>query len=361
MDFWNDYQKNEWLEEILTLKNDRINTRVDWIDGIKGLGILLVMISHLGIAFAWQPYICACYMAMFFVISGYTYKNKESANIYIVNRAKRLLIPWLFWGWTIVITMGIFSGFSVKKIVVNLLKHLYSRFCFFPYGQEPNVFFMDCGNSPLWFFTALFVSSVAYKILMKCVGRKRIFVMIIYVLITIMMSNLPILLPWSMDTAFMGAIFMLWGNVLSQKRENFAQNEYIRICLLLTSYLVLVFFNGGINMSVRVWGEHGWISAVLCMLIGLQGSTLYIWILQKFEASMVVRLLALIGRSSVVILVIHFPLYKVLELLILRSGMDISDYGSGSVKIIVALITCLLIKKIGDRLTEKIGFIRYVL
>lgn len=346
------------------MKNDHMKTRVVWIDGIKGLGILLVMISHLGIAFAWQPYVCACYMAMFFVVSGYTYKNKDSINVYMANRAKRLLIPWLFWGEAIVIIVGVFSGYSVKKIFINVLKHLYSRFCFFPYGQEPNVFFMDCGNSPLWFFTALFVSSVAYKILMKYVGRKRALVVIIYVLITIMMSKLPVLLPWSIDTAFMGAIFMLWGNAWAQRRDDFVQNKYSRIslfCLLLASYLALVFYNDGINMSVRAWGKHGWISAVLCMLIGLQGSTLYIWMIQKFDASMIVQLLAYIGKSSVVILAIHFPVYKSVELLILRFGINMPDYCIGGIKIIVALMICLFIKNVGERMTEKMGFIKYVL
>ena len=53
-------------------------TRLDYIDIAKSIGIIAVMLSH-GIGFPLDTgyFFTASYMALFFILSGYTYNNRS--------------------------------------------------------------------------------------------------------------------------------------------------------------------------------------------------------------------------------------------------------------------------------------------
>lgn len=51
--------------------------RKEWLDTVKGIGIILVMLAHsCGIPLV-GGVLLASHMPMFFVATGYTYKNKS--------------------------------------------------------------------------------------------------------------------------------------------------------------------------------------------------------------------------------------------------------------------------------------------
>lgn len=349
-------KKDEYINHVETSKS-----RIQWVDSIKGLGMLLVMISHLGLNFWWQKYACACYMAMFFVISGYTYKNKYEIREYLADRAKRLLIPWFFYGTFLVFIVGIILRYPVKKILLNEIKHLYSRYCFFPYGIEPNIYFMKSGNSPLWFLTALFVSGIAFKFIETQNNNKKL--VIIYIIVSIIMVKLPILLPWSIDTACLGALFMLYGMYI--RKRNFLQPFYKRpfvMAFLLVFYFILLNINGGINMSIRYWGDLGGFSVIICLLIGIVGSSIYIMLLQAFSMTIIGKFLAIVGRSSITILCLHFLFYKIIEVIISKLAIVDDQFIEGGIKFCIALSLGLMVNFICNRMLKiwpHVGLIKY--
>ena len=62
-----------------------------FVDSSRGLGIFLVLVAHsCGIPLIGGG-IFASYMPLFFVLSGYIYKDKPK---FMLGKAKRLLIPY---------------------------------------------------------------------------------------------------------------------------------------------------------------------------------------------------------------------------------------------------------------------------
>lgn len=72
--------------------------RLQWLDTLKGIGILLIMISH---AFYNIPYmgiyLWACYIPLFFMASGYTFKPTHNLQETMKKKAKRLLCPYFIY------------------------------------------------------------------------------------------------------------------------------------------------------------------------------------------------------------------------------------------------------------------------
>ncbi|MEG1686224.1 MAG: hypothetical protein RR319_09850, partial [Bacteroides sp.] len=49
-------------------------SRIEWIDAVKGLGIILIMVSHVN-CLPFELPLTAGYVSMFFVLSGYTFNE----------------------------------------------------------------------------------------------------------------------------------------------------------------------------------------------------------------------------------------------------------------------------------------------
>ena len=69
------------------------NNRILWVDIAKGIGILLVLIGHVSQNSYISSFIYSFHIPLFFIISGYLYKNKKN---YIRNKTTTILIPYLF-------------------------------------------------------------------------------------------------------------------------------------------------------------------------------------------------------------------------------------------------------------------------
>ena len=110
------------------------NERNITIDVTKGIGIILVVLGHIGIAF-WGHIIYQFHMALFFMLSGYCFKvdylnNKKQ---FIVKRSIKILWPYLFF------------------LTIRELMRL------FGYGYYIDTYYLF---GTLWFLRYLFVTSI---------------------------------------------------------------------------------------------------------------------------------------------------------------------------------------------------------
>lgn len=141
------------------MKSMSMDNRLHWLDAIKGVGILLIMLSHL---FSFQhlgAYLYCGYIPLFFIASGYTLRIDDYQS-FIKKKACRLLMPYLIYG----ILATVFFFFISRHVVVyqggevhEWIGLVYSRYCLFQYGEPNNIYFLPIeASSPLWFLTALF-------------------------------------------------------------------------------------------------------------------------------------------------------------------------------------------------------------
>lgn len=72
--------------------------RVESIDGLKGIGILFMVLGHMHFGKMFNHYVYTFHMPLFFLISGYLYKKPELLMKAVGRKAKSLLIPYFSFG-----------------------------------------------------------------------------------------------------------------------------------------------------------------------------------------------------------------------------------------------------------------------
>lgn len=142
--------------------------RLDWIDTIKGIGILFVVAGHT----MWPSVQFSVYlfhMPLFFIISGFLFKEKKP-SVFILSKIKTLLIPYVSY-------LFVFSAYEFKNIYFNrfhtsddLWSVVYNMF----YGGQ-----MLTGSlGVFWFVSVLFISQQILNIIINSSSKRSAFVII---------------------------------------------------------------------------------------------------------------------------------------------------------------------------------------
>lgn len=274
---------------LIDLENKpREDTRLDFIDISKGLGIILVVCSH--VYYQLMSWALPCFIPLFFIVSGYCTLHPVN----IGKKIKNLILPYVFFSFLLIIVY-----FDFKPI--NFIGLLYSRWCLFPLNVEPNIFFLRIGNGPLWFLTCMFVAFVFYKFIQS--SNKPWHLAILYILITYILSFLPILLPWSIDTAFLMALFIFVGSYIREKKILDSLSLFVTI-LLIIIYCVLALLSGRVNLSVRLYGT----SLFLLFPAAVIGSILLMKFSAIIDGTIIGNVLKRFGFYSLPIFCIHLPI-----------------------------------------------------
>ena len=313
-------------------------SRLEFVDIAKGIGIMIVCFGHSGAEDVVISWIGGFIVPLFFILSGYMYKDKGipvGKDLY--NKGKKLLKPYLFFS---VVLLLIYKRFAWNDIVGVF----YSRYCLYTYHAPDNIFFMKATNSPMWFLTAMFATFPLFYIIMK--NEKYIkWIVFSYLLITWGCTFLPILLPWSLDVVFIMAIFMYIG-VLFRRQENLLNKPSYIYWLIIAAFLILCKVNGEPNPSVRELGH----SLLLYMITGVLGSISMMWICKHLEGKPLSGLLADIGRHTLVIFCLQIFIFhqinRVIYGMIHLPAEGIWLYTAALFKVIVASIICMYISKL---------------
>jgi len=313
-------------------------SRLEFVDIAKGIGIMIVCFGHSGAEDVVISWIGGFIVPLFFILSGYMYKDKGipvGKDLY--NKGKKLLKPYFFFS---VVLLLIYKRFAWNDIVGVF----YSRYCLYTYHAPDNIFFMKATNSPMWFLTAMFATFPLFYIIMK--NEKYIkWIILSYLLITWGCTFLPILLPWSLDVAFIMAIFMYIG-VLFRRQENLLNKPSYIYGLIIAAFLILCKVNGEPNPSVRELGH----SLLLYMITGVLGSISMMWICKHLEGKPLSGLLADIGRHTLVIFCLQIFIFhqinRVIYGMIHLPAEGIWLYTAALFKVIVASIICMYISKL---------------
>ena len=220
-----------------------MENRLEYVDIAKGIGIVLVVCSHSdALGLMWL--MMGMFVPIFYFCSGYTFSMKGTLMECMKKRFRKLFIPYLFFN---LLMFCAFMHFSLREIVGVF----YSRYSLYPLDVTPNIKFLTSGNYPMWFLTSMIVSYLFFYLLVYF-DRFKYWLFPIYVILTIVLDRIPILLPWSLDTAFMTALFMYAGMVV--RNRNYISANWWQVGLILSMYIALHMVGGDINLSVRMYG-----------------------------------------------------------------------------------------------------------
>ncbi len=272
-------------------------------------------------------------------------------------------MPYFFYG-ILINCIVLFSLWFKNKLIMQtavdqFMGLLYSRYCLLPLGVDGNTYYLSA-FAPAWFLTVLFMASILFIPFLYLRSKQIKWLIFLYFVISFLLNKLPILLPWSLDTAFIGALFIFIGYKLKNNNIKSPPNEHkclLWLIAMLGIYILLVKYNGSINMSVRVYGSH-LLSPIIFFVIGILGSFIYFYLLKRLENTFIVRVFAKLSNYTVSLLCTHVFVYYCVRKLQLIVNFDDRFYTL--IAFFTALCMGIILKNFFTTMEQRIAFTKYL-
>ena len=341
--------------------------RLNYIDICKWLGISLVIFGHIKMPNEMLQWIYAFHMPLFFVLSGYTYRQQKIDKDFIIKKIKTIYIPFLLFA--LIFCKGDFSSWA-----------------YIAYGSR-NALNMAGTYTVLWFLPCFFLAVIIFSIQMNISNKFNnklktitahmggVILMLIAVKICKHIKEVEPSIekfgyPFNFDMALAGAVFMVAGYYFRQiidwlnTQKQWVLLAIVAVLFIITGFTAYINLPESLNpacahveMSVGALGNWGlFFMNALLMSFALIGLSVAIdkWISKK-------KLLLFIGQNSLTILCIHGTILlaasKVLPKLGLVGTDDVSLVLQGVVSymivIAVSIPAIMLIKRFAPNLVGK--------
>ncbi len=323
--------------------------RNESVDMLRGICMLCVLMGHVGgVPDVVMKWLYPFYVPAFFFITGYLKHSfpQKGCEKHILERWKRLIIPYFAYNIFLLLCCMMIHHLGKNEIVFAIKGILYSRFCLYPEVQDAeNIYFFTVSNSPLWFLTALFVSEVFFYSVFYGARSRAEFILRVtgLLLLGFYMDQLSVLLPWSIDTALIGAVLVAMGYCWKLNEQKFSL-KWIYVLLFLV-YVVVASINVNANMSVRYYGPYS-ASVFLFAAGGVAGTVLIKHMCDIIHENrmnfILTDILCRIGRNSMPILALHWFLFSICDIFIDRLGITVLwPLGYSILKIIIVVVACI--------------------
>lgn len=311
--------------------NRENGSRITWLDTLKGIGIILVVLGHVYKNEFVYNWVYSFHMPLFFFVAGYVYKER-SIHEDLKRRFETVIVPYFVFGaiglvyWILVERHFRESDMTVLKAIIGLFRGQFSWLGF---------------NVHLWFLPCFFLTTIVFNAIRKKFGVRIAYcVSLVLSLIhfTIDMRGLP----WGVDRLCKFIAFYALGvaskslllpSIMQLKiKPNRVLFAVIGIGLLaIVSFPAQEFSDKSI-----IW--------YLCASIGIVGCIL-------LSIYVDCRFLEYLGRASIIILCFHGPVYRVLikiESILFRLPLeDIrKNIMSALLVIVITLVICSIIYEI---------------
>ena len=215
--------------------------RVEWVDTLKFIGILSVILGHIN--FPLNGFIYTWHMPLFFMVYGFFIKFETHFKDFVVKNFKRLMIPYFI--------------FSIVGLFIEILKRYLLHREALDYTHEIKGTFIDmdfaglCNTYAfvLWFLPALFFSRVFLYLIKNKIPSLLLQSLVV---VFLFMASFYIDLPFGIDNALNSFMFVYVGNIIFEKR--------LPNILVLLSFTVLVAiylfgFNLNLDMASKVYSN----------------------------------------------------------------------------------------------------------
>lgn len=276
--------------------------RLKWVDFLKGIAIILVIIGHtLSPDSIGRMIINTFHMPLFFVLSGYTHSspiNWENFKNRIKSNIKRLLIP----AYLIYALYQLCVAFMYKN-PLKLGQYMLSAF--FASGIDISINRMKINAFGMpWFLVVLFLLRISFDAV-RFLKKQVLELVLVYFVSLVGMSigAKSLYLPFSFDLVMVSLIFYYFGWLFN--KINFHNLSVIKICISLTVYLSIVIYLNQNHLKFGLATRQyplGWI----CLMMALVASFCLMTIASNLKyKSTIGNIISMIGRNSMSLFVIH--------------------------------------------------------
>ena len=226
------------------MSQSNMNARIEWLDVAKGFGAFFVVLGHtLSTGSSMRGLIFSFHMPLFFILSGYTFKQKDWREN-LRSSFKRLVVPYilLFLVWNVPHYL-----MSAQEVTLNNVIHLVLCAFFASGTTVPGVNVDAVGMS--WFLMALFISRILFNAAMGLSSKTKhpdislfFFCAVSFVVGKWLGGDLKIYLPLSLDVSLVSLIFIWGGYFVKLHQFNYSSHAFLSgpisllILLLASSY-----------------------------------------------------------------------------------------------------------------------------
>ena len=282
-------------------------SRADWIDVLKGIGIILVVIGHVNTKGFLVQWLYTFHMPLFFALSGYI--------LYKFGK----YIP--------------FQKFLLKRTKSILWPFILFRLLLFIYWIAIESYFRDFDMGPIWFLIILYLAElVAYPIFYNKKSNS-IWIVSVCCLVAVLWFALKLMLPVNFLSSWFlrflnGLMWYILGYVCGIVEQDIRMISLAsKQKIFLTSLLFLLsvaigYLNPGVSMWSNSYGEN----YLLFMLGGIIGSIWLGFVCKWFVTRN--TFLQFLGQNTITILAVHEPIkrivLKIAEMGTQRVGMNVT-------------------------------------
>lgn len=301
--------------------------RVNWIDQVKGFGIVLVVYGHNFPTI--ENYIYSFHMPLFFLLAG-VFHPKKSKFFVIKKRIKQILIPYFLWSFLLYIFWYLIGRKFGESSLLDLSPMKNFIGIFFSQG---GVEYMNWGV-PMWFLPSLFLTFFVFFFIQKIKND------ILKIITNFICIAIGFLLPiffdtyffWSIDVSLVGLSFYSLGYyskklILQEKKHK----NYLLLLITLIFHIALSLLTSQkIDMYRSIYGnEFFFLLNAVCAIS--------FWVM-LFKIFNPFSFLSFFGKNTIPILALQIRSLTFIKLLIvIFLGVKIFDFNEFEKGILVVL------------------------
>lgn len=314
------------------------------IDIIKAICIILMVACHAGMPF--QKFVYLFHMSVFFMASGYVFKDKYSSNysswlIFVKNRIKRLWLPYFVATSVFVILTNLFIRMNIYTNNPEFLKYVGGHNKIIQNLSVKDIglkiigaLFFNCDTQlggAFWFIKVLFCISVIYalidlsiKTILPIIGHtvnSTRFLIIQGVVSAVFLSigyKLHSVLGINNNTLIMSAsyyILFFLGYLLKTIKVRMDRIHFvIKMILWIVSFVALILLT---YLDQFELGDNYYHNPLVLLIASIAG-----WIFLYYISLMLSKLhsisvpLLFVGKHTLSIVVLHFMCFKIINYIV---------------------------------------------
>lgn len=276
-----------------------MNNRLEWLDGVKGIAIILVVVGHnIGSNTLIFQYIYGFHMPLFFFLSGYVYNENKYPNLLcLVNQKLRTILnPYFIFGAISVLMYSIYINNDMAVLRTFMIANR-AEMSLVPF------------NTPLWFLPCLFIIVILYYFVKKYIHNVYILLLLLFLLSYFGFHTIQApILPWTMDSALYYMLYYGIGHTIRSRKlleSNHLKGQVSRIIFIISCLIHCAQLLISNEMSgLPLFFDYGY-----SIILALSGIVVYCFIGMKLQHFKTIKqIFAFLGQNSLVILALHIPL-----------------------------------------------------
>jgi len=278
-----------------------IHNRKDWIDIMKGIGILCVVAGHI-IGGLTTKVVYIFHMPLFFFIGGYLFRERKNQKEYFIDKFIHLIIPYFAFLFLIYIPVQLCA---IAQSHFNTSIILKSFFYILAGGRALSGYV-----TVFWFATCFFLVQQVFNFIVTKYNPRATLIIVLIMLLLSYINSIFIpqfWLPWNANVVLAALPIFYIGFVY--KKYNFKEN---RIFILSVSVLAIAstLYTGKICYNMKI-AEYG------IPIITLLCSTCLILSIKNISSEVarfpkVSKVFIELGRASMIIMYLHQPIQLII-------------------------------------------------